>query len=122
MTIDPEKLLQLARQRQHDGGVTLSWPTVLKIIEELRGLCELREAYGNRELEIFLMERSHGGTDYCEACLKFAPWKGTGEPPEDYNPCSLGHPMRLHIHESDPHEGGFYRLICNDRELEEPAS
>ncbi|MFW6344796.1 MAG: hypothetical protein ACOC0M_00470 [Halomonas sp.] len=38
MTIDPEKLLDLARQRQGPAGVTLSWPTVLKIIEELRQL------------------------------------------------------------------------------------
>ena len=38
MPIDPEKLLQLARERQGLGGVTLGWPTVLKIIEELRGL------------------------------------------------------------------------------------
>lgn len=34
--IDPEKLLELARQRHHNGGVTLGWPTVIKIVEELR--------------------------------------------------------------------------------------
>jgi hypothetical protein len=38
MAIDPEKLLELARSRQGTAGVTLSWPTVLKIIEELRQL------------------------------------------------------------------------------------
>ncbi|MGE4534697.1 hypothetical protein [Halomonas sp.] len=118
MTIDPEKLLELARNRQGPAGVTLSWPTVVKIVEELRGLNALRESYGNRELELFLLEREHGGTDYCDACLMFTPWKGPSEVPEDYNPCSLGHPMHFHIHEHDPHAGGYYRLICSDRELE----
>ncbi|SDO71309.1 hypothetical protein SAMN04487957_11095 [Halomonas shengliensis] len=36
--IDPEKLLELARARQGQGGVTLGWPTVLQIIEALRQL------------------------------------------------------------------------------------
>ncbi|MGP5325967.1 hypothetical protein [Vreelandella titanicae] len=34
--IDPEKLLELCRQRQNDGGVTLSWPSMLQIVEQLR--------------------------------------------------------------------------------------
>ncbi|MDR5867254.1 dATP/dGTP pyrophosphohydrolase domain-containing protein [Halomonas koreensis] len=34
--IDPEKLLALAKKRHHDGGVTLGWPTVLRIVEALR--------------------------------------------------------------------------------------
>lgn len=35
-SIDPEKLLELCRQRQTDGGVTLSWPSMLQIVEQLR--------------------------------------------------------------------------------------
>lgn len=35
-SIDPEKLLELCRQRQNDGGVTLSWPSMLQIVEQLR--------------------------------------------------------------------------------------
>ena len=34
--IDPEKLLELCRQRQTDGGVTLRWPSMLQIVEQLR--------------------------------------------------------------------------------------
>lgn len=34
--IDPDKLLELCRKRYHDGGVTLSWPTMLQIIDQLR--------------------------------------------------------------------------------------
>lgn len=35
-TIDPGKLLELCRQRHHNGGVTLGWPCMLHIIEQLR--------------------------------------------------------------------------------------
>lgn len=36
MSIDPEKLLDLDKKRQGPAGVTLSWPTVMKIVEGLR--------------------------------------------------------------------------------------
>ncbi|MDN3561672.1 hypothetical protein [Vreelandella neptunia] len=35
-SIDPEKLLELCRKRHNDGGVTLSWPSMLQIVEQLR--------------------------------------------------------------------------------------
>ena len=35
-SIDPEKLLELCRQSQTDDGVTLSWPSMLQIVEQLR--------------------------------------------------------------------------------------
>jgi hypothetical protein len=34
--IDPEKLLELCRDRLTDAGVTLSWPSMLHIVEQLR--------------------------------------------------------------------------------------
>lgn len=34
--IDPEKLLALCARRHESGYVTLSWPMVLQIIEQLR--------------------------------------------------------------------------------------
>lgn len=35
-TIDPGKLLELCRQRHHNGSVTLGWLSMLHIIEQLR--------------------------------------------------------------------------------------
>lgn len=35
-SIDPDKLLALCQKRHHDGGVTLSWPMMLHIVEQLR--------------------------------------------------------------------------------------
>ncbi len=43
--IDPEKLLDLAKRRQHDGGVTLGFPTVLKIVEALRERAAAQPGY-----------------------------------------------------------------------------
>lgn len=34
--IDPDRLLKLCRQRHHNGSVTLGWPCMLHIIEQLR--------------------------------------------------------------------------------------
>lgn len=34
--IDPDKLLELCRQRHREGQVTLSWPTMIQIINQLR--------------------------------------------------------------------------------------
>lgn len=34
--IDPDKLLELCRKRHSDAGVTLSWPMMLQIIDQLR--------------------------------------------------------------------------------------
>ncbi|OZB22685.1 MAG: hypothetical protein B7X51_14785, partial [Pseudomonas sp. 34-62-33] len=30
-------------------------------------------------------------TDYCHDCQRFTPWTKRREPPDDYNPCGLGH-------------------------------
>lgn len=40
--IDPDKLLELCRKRQHDSGVTLSWPMMLQIINQLRATAVAR--------------------------------------------------------------------------------
>lgn len=66
MAIDPEKLLQLARERQGLGGVTLGWPTVLKIIEELRQL--QREVNYLQELEHCVPACRYHERDF-EACI-----------------------------------------------------
>lgn len=34
--IHPDKLLELCRKRYHKGGVTLSWPFMLQIVDQLR--------------------------------------------------------------------------------------
>lgn len=34
--IDPDRLLELCRQRHHNGSVTLGWPFMRRIIEQLR--------------------------------------------------------------------------------------
>lgn len=68
MPIDPEKLLQLARERQGLGGVTLGWPTVLKIIEELRGL--QREVGYLKELESNVPACRFHGRDF-ESCIGY---------------------------------------------------
>lgn len=38
MSIDPEQLLKLAKDRHGPAGVTLSWPMVINIVDELRRL------------------------------------------------------------------------------------
>ena len=66
--IDPEKLLQLARERQGPGGVTLGWPTVLKIIDELRQL--QREVGYLQELERNVPPCRFHNRDF-EACIAY---------------------------------------------------
>lgn len=58
----------------------------------------------------------------CEDCARFKPWRGRGEVPETYNPCSKRHAMRFRMPEpwENPHAGGFYRLVCSDRKDPEP--
>lgn len=51
MSIDPEKLLELAKRRHHDGGVTLGWPMVINIVDELRRLQWEREALASLATE-----------------------------------------------------------------------
>ncbi|SDO28648.1 hypothetical protein SAMN04487957_10554 [Halomonas shengliensis] len=69
MTIDPEKLLQLARQRQHDGGVTLGWPTMLKIIDQLH-ILQSQVAHLQMVEEATIPCRFHDHDT--EACLKYS--------------------------------------------------
>lgn len=59
----------------------------------------------------------------CEDCARFKPWTSRRTMPEDYNPCSKRHIMRFRMPEpwEDPHDGGFYRLVCSDRK-ERPAT
>ncbi|WP_069384007.1 hypothetical protein [Halomonas caseinilytica] len=38
MSIDPEQLLKLAKDRHGPAGVTLGWPMVINIVDELRRL------------------------------------------------------------------------------------
>lgn len=80
MTIDPEQLLQLARKRQGAGGVTLAWPTVLKIIEELRQL--QREVGYLQDLESYVPACRFHGRDF-EACIGYCATVPCEPVPED---------------------------------------
>jgi len=71
------------------------------------------------------VERERGEpAEYCHDCQRFKPWTKRGDPPDDYNPCSLGHALRFHLPEGweDPHGGGFYRRICSDRKATPPPA
>ena len=68
MPIDPQKLAELARARSGPGGVTLGWPTVIQIIEELRQL--QREVGYLKELESNVPACRFHGRDF-ESCIGY---------------------------------------------------
>lgn len=78
--IDPVKLLELAKSRHHDGGVTLSWPTVLQIIDQLRQL--QREVGYLKELESHVPDCRFHGRDF-EACIGYCSTVPCEPIPED---------------------------------------
>ncbi|CBV41996.1 hypothetical protein [Halomonas elongata] len=51
MSIDPEQLLKLAKDRHGPAGVTLGWPMVINIVDELRRLQWEREALASLATE-----------------------------------------------------------------------
>jgi len=59
---------------------------------------------------------------YCDDCRNFIPWRDRFDlMPDDYNPCRQGHKMKFKMpaYGEDPHEFGFYRNVCADRDLRE---
>jgi len=82
MPIDPEKLLALAQDRHREGGVTLAWPTVLKIVEELRQL-QARARYLER-LEAAIPPCRFHDRD-TEACMTYCSQVPCEPSPEEGN-------------------------------------
>ncbi|MCO7058297.1 hypothetical protein [Pseudomonas juntendi] len=80
----------------------------------------LRDELEERARERTMRER--GEVESCEDCARFKPWTSRRTMPEDYNPCSKRHAMRFRMPEpwEDPHDGGFYRLVCSDRKERPP--
>lgn len=81
----------------------------------------LRDELEERALERTLLDR---GVDLlpCEECRYFKAWTRRGDPPETFNPCSKRHTMRFRMPEpwEDPHSGGYFRLVCSDRQEPPP--
>lgn len=80
----------------------------------------LRDELEERARERYV--RDLGGVEACEECAHFKAWTRRGDPPETYNPCSKRHAMRFRMPEpwEDPHAGGYYRLVCSDRQEPPP--
>ncbi len=57
-----------------------------------------------------------GDVPWCDECANFRPWRGDGDAPDTFNPCSKGH--RLKFRDAGTYASldfGFYRLVCEDR-------
>lgn len=52
----------------------------------------------------------------CDECGNFKPWAVPRDPPDDYNPCQMGHRMSFKEPDSPTTlDWGFYRRVCGDR-------
>lgn len=50
------------------------------------------------------------GETLCEGCTHVVYWKGRRDPPDNFNPCGLGHALEFKMPEDMPDEDyGFYR-------------
>lgn len=55
---------------------------------------------------------------FCDECSNFKFWQKTGDPPDGYNPCAVGHKMSFRVPEGySETEYGYYRRVCRDRKL-----
>lgn len=54
---------------------------------------------------------------WCSECIYFKAWDQIPDPPNDYNPCSLGREMRFQSpsHDYTGDLTGFHRPGCRDR-------
>jgi hypothetical protein len=53
---------------------------------------------------------------WCEDCARFKFWTKDGDPPNDYNPCSMEHKMSFRVPDDYMDVCGYYRRICKDRQ------
>lgn len=60
-------------------------------------------------------ERNTAVEHYCEDCIYFRLFKGRGDPPINYDPCSRGHKPKFRAPAEYGDEYGFYRRVCPDR-------
>ncbi|OBX36933.1 hypothetical protein A8U91_01281 [Halomonas elongata] len=67
MSIDPEQLLKLAKDRHGPAGVTLGWPTVMQIVEGLRERNRLAIDVGRLRAVAENMDHFNDGDDLAEA-------------------------------------------------------
>lgn len=59
---------------------------------------------------------------WCDECAHFVAWVDKqplsgGDCPLDYNPCTKGHAMAFIAPKDIGDDYGFYRAVCQDREL-----
>lgn len=89
-------------------------------------LKEFSDAELRRELDERREKRERAETrrkfDPCDVCIHFIGYKGSGDPPKDFNPCQKGHAMSyrgpdLNSNEQPwNQEWGFFRKRCRDRQ------
>jgi len=93
------------------------------------GMCTAAEtlaAFSDDELIEELARRKNARAvaapeHWCHDCRNCLTWRGRGEPPNTFNPCSKGHTMQFIVPEEMDDEWGYYRRVCADRDpLEAP--
>ena len=74
---------------------------------------ELRMELARRDVR---REQQSRHRAWCHDCAFFEVWPGEPKDlPQDYNPCSKGHPVKFVAPECEGEEHGFYSVGCVDR-------